>query len=52
MILESGGLYGSSSIHFLDLATMDIFNKKDLPDKFFAEGADMITKADGTKVVH
>ena len=41
-ILESGGLYGESSIHLLDLDTFSVYNKHNNRDDVFAEGCTFI----------
>jgi len=45
--LESGGLYGESSIHFLDLDSFEIKNNHKLPKEVFGEGCDIVTNENG-----
>jgi len=41
-LLESSGLYGSSSLHLIDLATGEIFNNKRNNKNVFAEGCAIV----------
>lgn len=51
-LVESAGLYGESGIHKINYKLQKIIQSQSLDKKYFGEGCDFITLANGTKEIY
>jgi len=50
-LVESAGLYGESSIHYLDADDLSVIKQTDLGPEFFGEGCEIVKNKDGLETV-